>query len=170
MIVVMPNGNGAQQAVPGEYPNSMYKPSFMNPKTMEGSYEKAFPDIMNFVESHYRTINDKAHRAIAGLSMGGFHSLYISANYPDKFDYVGLFSAAINRESKGENTYIYKNLEEKLATQFAAAPKLYFIAIGNADFYIRTMWRFVSCLIVMGINMNIQRRMAGMNGATGENI
>ena len=67
---------------------------------------------MNFVESHYRTINDKAHRAIAGLSMGGFHSLYISANYPDKFDYVGLFSAAINRESKGENTYIYKNLEE----------------------------------------------------------
>jgi enterochelin esterase-like enzyme len=134
MIVVMPNGNGAQQAVPGEYPNSMYKPSFMNPKTMEGSYEKAFPDIMNFVESHYRTINDKAHRAIAGLSMGGFHSLYISANYPDKFDYVGLFSAAINRESKGENTYIYKNLEEKLATQFAAAPKLYFIAIGNADF------------------------------------
>ena len=134
MIVVMPNGNGAQQAVPGEYPNSMYKPSFMNPKTMEGSYEKAFPDIMNFVESHYRTINDKAHRAIAGLSMGGFHSLYISANYPDKFDYVGLFSAAINRESKGENTYIYKNLEEKLAIQFAAAPKLYFIAIGNADF------------------------------------
>ena len=41
MIVVMPNGNGAQEAVPGEYPNSMYKPSFANPKTMEGSFEKA---------------------------------------------------------------------------------------------------------------------------------
>ena len=37
MIVVMPNGNGAQQAVPGEYPNSMYIPSIMNPKTMECS-------------------------------------------------------------------------------------------------------------------------------------
>lgn len=83
MIVVMPNGNGAQGAVPGEYPNSMYKPSFANPKTMEGSFEKAFPDIMKYVESHYRTINDKNHRAIAGLSMGGFHSLYISANNPD---------------------------------------------------------------------------------------
>lgn len=70
MIVVMPNGNGGQEAVPGEYPNSMYKPSFMNPKTMEGSFEKAFPDIMNYVETHYRTVNDKAHRAIAGLSMG----------------------------------------------------------------------------------------------------
>lgn len=134
MIVVMPNGNGAQEAVPGEYPNSMYKPSFMNSKTMEGSFEKAFPDIMNFVESHYRTVNDKAHRAIAGLSMGGFHSLYISANYPDKFGYVGLFSAAINRQAKSENAYIYENLEEKLATQFAKAPNLYFIAIGNKDF------------------------------------
>lgn len=134
MIVIMPNGNGAQEAVPGEYPNSMYKPSFANPKTMEGSFEKAFPDIMNYVESHYRTINDKAHRAIAGLSMGGFHSLYISANYPDLFGYVGLFSAAINRQAKGENTYIYENLEEKLAKQFSNAPKLYFIGIGNGDF------------------------------------
>lgn len=134
MIVVMPNGNGAQEAVPGEYPNSMYKPSFSNSKTMEGSFEKAFPDIMNYVESHYRTINDKAHRAIAGLSMGGFHSLYISANYPDLFGYVGLFSAAINRQAKGENTYIYENLEEKLAKQFSDAPKLYFIGIGNGDF------------------------------------
>lgn len=135
MIVVMPNGNGAQEAVPGEYPNSMYKPSFMNSKTMEGSFEKAFPDIMNYVESHYRTVNDKAHRAIAGLSMGGFHSLYISANYPDKFGYVGLFSAAINRQAKGKTVSpIYANLEEKLATQFATAPALYFIAIGNKDF------------------------------------
>lgn len=134
MIVVMTNGNGAQQAVPGEYPNSMYKPTFMNPKTMEGSFEKAFPDVMSFVESHYRTVNDKAHRAIAGLSMGGFHSLYISANYSDKFDYIGLFSAAIGRDAKGENGYIYSNLEEKLAKQFAAAPKLYFIAIGDGDF------------------------------------
>lgn len=89
---------------------------------------------MNYVESHYRTINDKAHRAIAGLSMGGFHSLYISANYPDLFGYVGLFSAAINRQAKGENTYIYENLEEKLAKQFSDAPKLYFIGIGNGDF------------------------------------
>ena len=50
MIVVMPNGNGAQQAAPGEAPNSMVKPQFMNPKTMDGEIEKAFPDIIKFVE------------------------------------------------------------------------------------------------------------------------
>lgn len=134
MIVVMPNGNGAQEAAPGEYPNSMYKPSFMNPKTMEGSFEVAFSDIMEYVKSHYRTIDDKVHRAIAGLSMGGFHSLYISANNPGWFDYVGLFSAAINREAKGENSFIYADLETKLASQFSESPKLYFIGIGTADF------------------------------------
>ena len=106
MIVVMPNGNGAQQAAPGEAPNSMVKPQFMNPKTMDGEIEKAFPDIIKFVEKTYRVKKDKNNRAICGLSMGGFHSLYISAYYQNKIVYVGLFSAAINRQAKGENTNI----------------------------------------------------------------
>lgn len=134
MIVVMPNGNGAQKAMPGEYENSMYKPSFMNPKTMEGTIEVAFPDLVKWVDAHYRTIADKQHRAIAGLSMGGFHSLYISANNPQTFGYVGLFSAAVNRMGKGENDFIYQNLDEKLAKQFRPAPQLYYIAIGKTDF------------------------------------
>lgn len=134
MIVVMPNGNGSQEATPGEAPNSMVRPQFMIPKMMEGSIEKAFPDVMSYVEEHYRTINDKAHRAICGLSMGGFHSLYISARYPDKFDYIGLFSAAINHQNEGENTDVYEHIDEKLAIQFTTAPKLYWIGIGSSDF------------------------------------
>lgn len=134
MIVVMPNGNTSQQAAPGVAPNSMVKPVMMLPKTMEGSIEKAFPDVIKYIEKHYRTYKNKGNRAICGLSMGGFQTLYISALYPDKFDYVGLFSAAINKESKGENDYVYKNLETKLAVQFKNAPKLYWIGIGKDDF------------------------------------
>lgn len=134
MIVVMPNGNGAQKAMPGEYENSMYKPSFMNPRTMEGSIEVAFPDLVNWIDSHYRTLADKQHRAIAGLSMGGFHSLYISANNPQMFGYVGLFSAAVSRQGQGENGFIYQDLDRKLAEQFSPAPYLYYIAIGRTDF------------------------------------
>jgi enterochelin esterase family protein len=134
MIVVMPNGNGAQKAVPGEYENSMYKPSFMNPRTMEGSIEVAFPDLVNWIDSHYRTLADKQHRAIAGLSMGGFHSLYISANNPQMFGYVGLFSAAVSRQGQGENGFIYQDLDRKLSEQFSPAPYLYYIAIGRTDF------------------------------------
>ena len=135
MIVVMPNGNGAQQAMPGEYQNSMYKPRFNNERCTDGSIETAFvKDVVSYVDSHYRTIRNKDYRAVAGLSMGGFHSLYISANNPDCFSYVGLFSASVNKKGHGENEFIYQNLDQKLKNVFALNPKLYFIAVGNTDF------------------------------------
>ena len=91
---------------------------------------------MKFIDSRYRTIASAQGRAIAGLSMGGFHSLYISINNPKTFGYVGLFSAAIGKEqrSDGANEYIYDNLDDKLANLFAAKPKLFWIGIGNSDF------------------------------------
>ncbi len=138
MIVVMPNGNGAQEAAPGEYPDSMYRPSFRNQKTTDGSIEEAFTDIITYVDSHYRTYSDKAHRAIAGLSMGGFHSLYISANNPSLFSYVGLFFAAININDRNRyQTSIYTGLDEKLTELFHQGIKDYFIAIGKGDFLYR---------------------------------
>lgn len=136
MIVVMPNGVASRQAAPGEEPDTMTKPKMWVQGMMEGSYEKAFPDIMKFVETHYRTINNKAHRAIAGLSMGGFHTIQISANYPDKFDYIGPFSAVITSDRPGENRYMYEDFDAKLDKQFAKAPKLYWTAIGKADIFL----------------------------------
>ena len=133
MIVVMPNGNVDQEAAPGESSLGMYKPGTQLPHTMEGSMEKSFPDIVRFVESNYRVDKRKASRAIAGLSMGGYHSMHISKEYPEMFDYVGLFSAAI-LPGKDTQSPIYDNLEGKLKAQFAKAPKLYWIAIGKTDF------------------------------------
>ena len=98
--------------------------------------EASFPDIVKFVDSNYRTIANKSGRAIAGLSMGGFHSCHISKYYPDMFDYVGLFSAAINPNQQ-VNSPIYSDKEEKLKVQFSKKPKLYWIAIGKTDFLYR---------------------------------
>lgn len=133
MIVVMPNGNASQEAAPGETPAGLKAPSVQLPKTMDGSFETAFPEIVAFVDSHYRTIPRKSSRAIAGLSMGGFHSLHISKEYPDLFDYVGLFSAAII-PNQGVQSPIYSDFDAKLKTQFEKAPALYYIAIGDKDF------------------------------------
>ncbi|MCD8386572.1 MAG: esterase [Bacteroidales bacterium] len=134
MIVVMPNGNAALQAAPGESSLGLVPPTTALPKTMDGSFETHFPEVVNFIDSNFRTKADKAHRAIAGLSMGGFHSMHISKEYPDMFDYVGLFSAAIVPTEQGKDSPIYKDTETKLAAQFAQAPKLYWIAIGEKDF------------------------------------
>ena len=52
-------------------------------------------DIMPYVENHYRVLTDRAHRAIAGLSMGGGQTLNISMSHLDEFAYVGVFSAGV---------------------------------------------------------------------------
>ena len=134
MIVVMPNGNISQEAAPGETSEGLKIPSMQLPKTMDGNFEAAFQDVVNFVEQNYRVKADKAHRAIAGLSMGGFHSLYISINNPSSFDYIGLFSAAIDKQQQGGIEEIYANREQKLNTLFLKRPKLFWIGIGSTDF------------------------------------
>ena len=133
MIVVMTNGNADQEAAPGESSLGLVKPNMQLPKTMEGSMESSFPDVIKFIESNYRVEKKKSSRAIAGLSMGGFHSLHISKQYPDMFDYVGLFSAAI-LPREGSESPIYQNMDEKLKVQCGKHPKLYWIAIGKTDF------------------------------------
>ena len=68
----------------------------------------------------------------------GFHSANISLNYPDMFDYVGLFSAALNVQSAGQkNSPVYQDMDKKLAVQFDKAPKLYWLGIGKDDFLYR---------------------------------
>lgn len=52
-------------------------------------------DIMPFVEKNYRAINDRSSRAVAGLSMGGAHTLNIAIPNLDRFGYFGVFSSGI---------------------------------------------------------------------------
>lgn len=130
MIIVMTNGCTKHVAAPGYSDEGMWAPYMSG--SMNGSFEAMFPSIVEWVDSNYRTIRKAQSRAIAGLSMGGFHSMQISKEYPEMFDYVGLFSAAIFRGEEGVATY--DNLEAKLERQFAKAPKLYWIAIGSEDF------------------------------------
>lgn len=133
MIVVMPNGHPDTPAACGMGPNNNEQPTFSHKQWMEGTFEQSFNDIMTWVDTNYRTRASKRYRAIAGLSMGGYHTLYISANQPDDFAYVGLFSAAIGRMDQGK-CKIYDDLEAKLVTQFNQRPRLYWIGIGKDDF------------------------------------
>ena len=49
--------------------------------------------IIPFVENNYRVIADAKHRAMAGLSMGGIHTLYTGIKHTDQFSYLGVFSS-----------------------------------------------------------------------------
>ena len=70
MIVVMPNGYLEQTG--HIYPKE-------SRLWMESTFEENFSRLMTWTENNFRTINDKQHRAIAGLSMGGFHTMHTAA-------------------------------------------------------------------------------------------
>lgn len=54
--------------------------------------------LIPFIDSHYRTIANRADRAIAGLSMGGFGALSYAARHPDLFSAAASFSGALDVE------------------------------------------------------------------------
>lgn len=150
MILVMPNGNVIQDAAPGEGSDGYYKPAFMIPKTMDGTYEEHFMDIVDFVEDSYRVKADKANRAVAGLSMGGYHSLHISRYYPNTFDYVGLFSAAI-LPNQNTTAKVYQDIDGTLKKQMENGYKLYWIGIGKTDFLYKNNKEFKARMDTMGM-------------------
>jgi len=143
MIVVMPNGNANTSAAPGEWSAGMYTTSMSGgagfPAAKAGIPE-SFGDIMNFVETHYRTLKGAENTAICGLSMGGGHSFQTSLLNPGKFGYIGLFSAAVSvpgtsfQNSLNDAASQDEAFQKSMADLFKAKPKLYYIAIGETDF------------------------------------
>ena len=132
MIVVMPNGNGNQQAAqtlniptaPQQFDrNAMQNmPEAQRNRAMNGYVVSLCEEIVPFIEKNYRVIAKPEARAIAGLSMGGGHTITASNLYPQMFDYICPLSAA------GSAT------PEQVATLKKAGVKLYFLACGDADF------------------------------------
>jgi len=94
MIVVMPNGH-ADQTPPVIFgPVAPGAPPPLNVELTEIPKEFAI-DILPYIESHYRVIADRAHRAIAGLSMGGTQTLNIAMAGLERFSAVGVFSSGV---------------------------------------------------------------------------
>ena len=145
MIVVFTNGNISQEAAPGQNSTGYTRPTMQLPQTMEGTFETAFPEVVKFIDTNYRTLAKKQSRAICGLSMGGFHTLYITLNNPDMFNYSGMFSAAIG-VSDASVSPIYQDFDAKLATYFSKKPALLWVGCGNTDFLIQSNREFVQKL------------------------
>lgn len=142
MIVVMTNGNPAQQAAPAYFGDT-----YTNANTMPGiaTFPESFKEVIAYVESHYRTINKKEGRAIAGFSMGGGHTFTIAKDYPDTFDYVGLFSAAGSNISDPAQ-------RQKMLDMKKNGCKLYYIGCGTEDFLYRSVQAYNKQLDEIGFD------------------
>ena len=134
-IVVLPNTN--QHRSDRDYGKSRIKGALEAFFENDGMVEYAFvSDVVNEVDRTYRTIPEKSARAIAGLSIGALQSIHISANHPDMFDYIGLFSPMVHPVPRpSAHCTFYRGLKQKHEAQFATAPELYWVMIGKTDFF-----------------------------------
>ncbi len=148
MIVVMPNGNAGQNVgrgtayqrpadpagpapAPAAAPAAPVKPGAPAPPAGAApAFQSAFPeslvkDIVPYMEKHFRVRKDKDSRALAGLSMGGGHTVTATNANPGTFGYIGVFSAGL------------RNTDEALLKRFASLKKsgvrLYYVGCGIED-------------------------------------
>jgi enterochelin esterase family protein len=98
MIVVMAYGY-AHRA--GQQPTDLFAKPFGSPEMLKAMQEMAaaFEDdvtqaLIPYIDSSFRTLSDRDHRAMAGLSMGGMQTFQITLNHLDLFSYIGGFSGA----------------------------------------------------------------------------
>ena len=98
LIVVMAYGYARRAGQPA--PDLTGKP-FGSPEMMKAMQDMAaaFEDdvtqaLIPFVDTTYRTLADRDHRAMAGLSMGGMQTFQITLKHLDLFSYIGGFSGA----------------------------------------------------------------------------
>ncbi len=84
--------------------------------------ESLVKDVIPYIESHYRVTRNKDNRAIAGLSMGGGHTLAASNAHPETFSYIGVFSMGTRED-----------ITDKLQAIKKAGLKYYYVGCGQAD-------------------------------------
>jgi len=82
MIVVLPNGGRSFFVNAAGQPDARYE-------------DLVARDLVDYVDSHYRTLATRESRAIAGISMGGFGSALIALRHPDLFGTAGPLSAPL---------------------------------------------------------------------------
>ena len=137
MVVVMPRGYGTMEMIDSR---AAVRPPSLGMKNQTTFSDQMLKEIIPMAEARYNIAHDPAHRAMAGLSMGGGHSMYTGLNHPEVFGYVGMFSAGISSagaDIRGKNveaaTYdaAFKAVLPHAATQ--APVKLLWISCGTED-------------------------------------
>ena len=138
MIVVMPNGNPDQQAaVTLNLPTSQL--NYRDPANANAYVRSLCEEIVPFIEKNFRAIPKPESRAIAGLSMGGGHTISASTLYPQLFDYICPLSATGNM-----------TVEQAQALKKAGV-KLYWIGCGREDFLFESSNRLDATLTEAGL-------------------
>lgn len=129
MIVVMDRGYATDPQRP-----AVSNASGPGPRGMSNNVfpEVLVKEIIPMVDSTFRTLSDKAHRAMAGLSMGGFQTFQTTMTNLDKFSYIGGFSGAAFLQQGTDVRKMYDGAWADPAA-FNQKVKLVYLSIGTTE-------------------------------------
>jgi len=126
MIVVMPDGHTPLR----EGVMTLDNPDFGADLTR---------DLIPYVDANYRSDARPAMRAMAGLSMGGSHTLRNGLPHPDLFRWIGVFSMGLGVGGNQQQIADYARLNDLALKQSARDMKLVYLAMGREDFLYGTV-------------------------------
>ncbi|MEY9861107.1 S-formylglutathione hydrolase FrmB [Catenulispora sp. GAS73] len=123
MIFVMPDGGPR-----GWYSNWLNQNSAAGAQNWETFH---IGQVIPFIDANLRTLADKQHRGVAGISMGGFGALHYAETYPDLFSQVATLSGDddLSRNSMDLREAVVASLTE-VPVSFAPSP-----AVGSDDVF-----------------------------------
>jgi enterochelin esterase-like enzyme len=74
-------------------------------------------ELIPYIDANFRTLTDQPNRGMAGLSMGGMETKFITLKNLDKFSHIGLFSGGVINTNDVSNT---PGFREKVKVVFAS--------------------------------------------------
>ena len=137
MIVVLPYGN-PYKLLP-ELPKQNMSAMNFGGDVFSNDLTK---DLMPFIESHYRTLNDRENRAIGGFSRGGNQALSNGLYNLDKFAYLCSYSSFTSTNIPN----VYDNAEDT-----NSKIRLFWSGVGTDDFLYGTARDYTEFLDQKGI-------------------
>lgn len=151
MIVVMPNGTIPSGDMMGEVP--LFADDMVT-------------SIIPFIEANYRVVADQAHRAMAGLSMGGMETIETAFHHPELFSHVWVLSSSFSPGKQKE--YVEQIGLNKMAPALNSNFKaLVFTQGGPADIAYRNCQEALGYLKAAGIKYDyMENAQAGHSWTT----
>ncbi len=134
-------------------------------------------ELIAYVDSHFRTLPDRNHRAITGLSMGGHGGLYLSIRHKDLYGAAGSTSGGVDFRPFPKNWDLSKRLGDTVCckqnwesnTVFNVADNLHnkelklIIDCGVDDFFLQVNRNFHQKLLSMKIEHDYTERPGAHN-------
>ena len=130
MIIVMDNGYASKPSPALQGVETAPR----GPGAFSVFEEVLIKEIIPMIDDSYRTIADREHRGMAGLSMGANQTIQITMNNLDKFSYIGGFSGTSNFPSTAElDPATFFNGKFKDGEALNKQIKLFWLGLGTKE-------------------------------------